>query len=162
MNDLVELFQHLGCANVRTCIQSGNVVFESGEAVLGTLANRMSSEIAKNYGFEPLILLLAVEELEKTIFQNPFPLAVDDPQTLHVGFLNSIPVNPDLARLVNLKTDREQFQLINKVFYLFAPDGVGRSKLAANAEKAIGVPMTDRNWRTVCKISEIAKGVLTT
>ena len=62
--------------------------------------------------------------------------------------------------LESLKSDSERFHLIDKVFYLYAPEGIGRSKLAANAEKLLGAPMTDRNWRTVCKILDMAKELI--
>jgi uncharacterized protein (DUF1697 family) len=70
--------------------------------------------------------------------------------------LDSVPKNPDLEILESIKTDREQFKLINKVFYLHAPDGIGRSKLAAKVEKALGVTVTARNWRTVNEVMSIA------
>lgn len=57
----------------------------------------------------------------------------------------------------NIKKETERFDLKGKVFYLHTPEGIGRSKLAANAEKLLGVSMTSRNWRTVCKIVEVAK-----
>lgn len=63
-----------------------------------------------------------------------------------------MPTNPDLEKLGSIRRDNERFQLIGRFFYLHAPDGVGRSKLAANSEKCLGVAMTDRNWRTVSKI----------
>ena len=78
------------------------------------------------------------------------------PATLHLGFLDAPPPQPDLAKLARLRQASERFQLLDRVFYLHAPEGVGRSKLAAGAEKALGVPMTDRNWRTVEKIWALA------
>jgi len=78
----------------------------------------------------------------------------------HRGFepyIASSPKKPDMEKLNSLKKQSEQFRLIGSVFYLYAPDGVGRSKLAASSEKLLGVPMTDRNWRTVCKILELAR-----
>lgn len=66
------------------------------------------------------------------------------------------PQNPDLKTLDRIKQDNEQFELVDKVFYLYAPDGIGRSKLAERVEKALGVAVTARNWRTVCKIMAIA------
>jgi uncharacterized protein (DUF1697 family) len=67
------------------------------------------------------------------------------------------PANPNLKALEGLKKKSERFLLRDKVFYLYAPDGVGRSKLAASSEKLLGVSMTDRNWRTVCKIRDMVK-----
>ena len=95
-------------------------------------------------------------ELERVMARNPFPEAESDPKTLHLGFLASVPNNPDLDKLETLKSDTERFRLIDTVFYLHAPDGIGRSKLAARAERLLGVPMTDRNWRTVVKLREMA------
>ena len=88
---------------------------------------------------------------------NPFPEAENDPKALHVGFLASAPKNPNLKALESLRKASEQFRLMDNVFYLYAPEGVGRSKLAANTERLLGVSMTDRNWRTVCKIMEMTQ-----
>ena len=157
MKMLVAILEDLGARNVKTYIQSGNAVFVSPEKDASRLANKISSEIKKRRGFEPYVLLLELEDIERTIRKNPFPAAATEPQALHAGFLASAPVKPNLERLESLKSDSERFHLIDKVFYLHAPEGIGRSKLAANAEKLLGVPMTDRNWRTVCKIRDMAK-----
>jgi hypothetical protein len=63
-----------------------------------------------------------------------------------------MPKNPDLGALESIEGDHERFALKEGVFYLHAPDGIGRSKLAANAEKLLGVAVTSPNWRTVCKV----------
>jgi hypothetical protein len=75
---------------------------------------------------------------------NLFPEAEADPSSLHIGFLASTPKNPDLKKLESLKAESERFHLSDHMFYLQAPEGVGRSRLAASAEKALGVPMIDR------------------
>lgn len=157
MKELVAVLEDLGSRNVKTYIQSGNAVFESKEKDAPRLSNKISVEIKKRRGFEPYVLLLELEDIERAITKNPFPEAESDPKALHAGFLASAPENPNLKTLKSLKRDSERFHLIGNVFYLHAPEGVGRSKLAANAEKLLGVPMTDRNWRTVCKIWEMAK-----
>lgn len=156
MKELAAILQDLGEQNIRTYIQSGNVVFGSEEKDLSQLSSAISSEINKRRGFAPYVLLLKLEDIEKAIANNPFPETENDPKALHLGFLSTMPEKPDLESLKNFQTDRERFRLINQVFYLHAPDGVGRSKLAAKAEKLLGVVMTDRNWRTVCKIREMA------
>jgi uncharacterized protein (DUF1697 family) len=104
-------------------------------------------------------MLLEFEDIERLMRENPFPEAEADPKTLHVGFLGAAPPNPDMLALERLKRDSERFELIDTRFYLHAPEGVGRSKLAVGAEKALGVPMTDRNWNTVRNIWEMAKEV---
>lgn len=159
MKELVAVLEYLGARSVKTYIQSGNAVFVSPEQDSSLLANKIRSEIKKRRGFEPMVLLLELKDLEQAVRDNPFPEAVTDPKALHASFLAFAPEKPDLGLLESLKIESERFQLIDKVFYLYAPDGVGRSKLAAKAEKLLGAPMTDRNWRTVCKILEMAKAL---
>lgn len=157
MKQLVALLDDLGCRNIKTYIQSGNAVFESEMIDTARLSNNISIEIKKRRGFQPFALLLEIKEIQKAITNNPFPEAENDPKSLHVGFLASAPKNPDLKALEGLRKASERFRLMDHVFYLHAPEGVGRSKLAANTERLLGVSMTDRNWRTVCKIMEMAQ-----
>lgn len=157
MKELVALLENLGCRNVRTYIQSGTAVFQSSEKGPGTLAKRISAEIKRRRGFEPAVQLLTVKEFEKALRQNPFAEAVADPKSLHLSFLAEKPKRPDLKRLEELRKDSEHYRLIGRVFYLHAPEGIGRSKLAAAAERCLGVSLTDRNWRTVCEIMKLAK-----
>ncbi|MEM9151310.1 MAG: DUF1697 domain-containing protein [Cyanobacteria bacterium P01_F01_bin.3] len=155
MKSLVALLEELGCQQVRTYIQSGNAVFSHETTNSTELANRISAAIKESHGFEPRVLLLEKEALEKIIAQNPFPAAESEPKTLHVYFLESVPLQPDLEGLESVKLDSERFALKANAFYLHAPDGLGRSKLAAKAEKLIGVAATARNWRTVSKLADM-------
>ena len=156
MKELVVILDEAGARKIKTYIQSGNAVFESEEKNLAQLSKKLAAEIKKRHGFEPYIHIIEFEALKKAIEENPFPEAESDPSSLHLGFLVTKPKSPDLEKLSCLKKESERFHLSDGVFYLHAPEGVGRSKLAASSEKLIGVPMTDRNWRTVCKIRELA------
>jgi len=102
------------------------------------------------------VLVLESEEFEKAVRSNPFPEAESEPKSLHAYFLATPPERPDLEALEGIKGDRERFVLGDRVFYLHAPDGIGRSRLAARAEKLLGVPATARNWRTVRKVKDMA------
>ncbi|MGH8456413.1 MAG: DUF1697 domain-containing protein [Stenotrophobium sp.] len=157
MKDLVTHLEGMGARKIRTYIQSGNSVFQSAEKNVSRLSARLAHEIKKRHGFEPHILILGLDAIERAIAENPFSEAEADPGNLHLGFLASSPRKPDLGKLNSLKTESERFHLGNKVFYLHASEGVGRSRLAASAERLLGVPMTDRNWRTVCKLRELAE-----
>jgi len=157
MKELVALLENIGLQSVRTYIQSGNAVFQSEEKNASLLSNTIRTAIKKSHGFEPQVLLLEFEEMERAVGSNPFPEAESEPKTLHVYFLASMPKHPDFDALEGAKSDGERFALKDGVFYLHAPDGIGRSKLAANAERLLGVSMTGRNWRTVCKVVAIAK-----
>ena len=63
--------------------------------------------------------------------------------------------SPDLETLRGLQLPSEKYELRGEVFYLHAPDGIGRSKLAAKVERCLGVPATGRNYRTVAKLAEL-------
>jgi uncharacterized protein (DUF1697 family) len=154
MKELVALLESLGCRSVKTYIQSGNAIFESQVDAV-PLSAAINAEIRIRYGFEPEVLLLEPEDVSRAIHNNPFPEAESDPKSLHLGFLASAPEQADWKALESLRKESEQYRLIGNVFYLLAPEGVGRSRLAANAERALGVPMTDRNWRTVCALMEM-------
>ncbi len=156
MKELTHILSDLGLNNIQTYIQSGNVVFEQEGQPFAEIEENIGSQIHAQFGFRPKILLLTTEEWDQAISNNPFPEAQNNPSSLHLGFLAKIPANPDLEKLKHIKKDSEEFALIGKVFYLLAPEGVGRSKLASDSEKLLGVLMTDRNWRTVLKIQEIA------
>ena len=152
MKDLVAQLENLGSQNVKTYIQSGNAVFQNEEEDASLLSNKIMAAIKKSHGFEPHVLLLMPAEIARAVASNPFPEAEAEPKTLHVYFLASMPKNLDLGALDSIKSDRERFALKDRVFYLHAPEGIGRSKLAANTEKLLGVAITGRNWRTVRKV----------
>jgi uncharacterized protein (DUF1697 family) len=79
-----------------------------------------------------------------------------EPKTLHLFFLASVPAAPDIEALAEARSPAERFHLTDRVFYLHAPEGFGRSKVAANAEKLLRVAATARSWRTVRKLREMA------
>jgi uncharacterized protein (DUF1697 family) len=155
MTELVGILEALGHRSVRTHIRSGNVVFESRTRIPADHALEIRRRILEEKGFEPGVLLLDPQELEDAIANNPF-----DPRegkALHLYFLESRPRRPDLVRLRALQAASEDFALHGRVLYLHAPDGIGRSRLAAGAERALGVPVTARNWNTVRKLAALAR-----
>lgn len=155
MKELRGLLKKLGAEDVKTYIQSGNAVFRHETDNVSQLSDDIRAAIKESHGFEPRVLLLDGAEMEKAVASNPFPEAEAEPKTLHLYFLATVPPSPDVAMLDSLKKDSEQFKLSEKVFYLHAPEGIGRSKLAERVEKALGVAATARNWRTVSKIMAI-------
>ena len=151
MKALVTILESLGCQNVKTYIQSGNVAFRHPEGQKNVLKENIGNAIDTRHGFKPHILLLDQTEFKNAVTQNPYP--VDDGKALHVFFLATKAENPDLNALEALKTPTESFTLTQSCFYLHAPDGIGRSKLATKVEKTLGVPATARNWNTVDKLN---------
>jgi uncharacterized protein (DUF1697 family) len=157
MSELTRLFEQCGCAGVRTYIQSGNVVFQSDAANPARLATELTAAVLRRRGFAPRVILLTRVQLERAVAANPYPEAANDPARLHLFFLSKRPRKPDLKALNALEGGTERFALEGAVFYLHAPDGIGRSKLAQNAERLLGVDATARNWRTVTALVEMAR-----
>lgn len=159
MQDLRDILTSLGCEDVKTYIQSGNAVFHTTSAA-GSLADEIKAVIGERFGFSPWVLLLTVAEFVEIAAANPYADAESMPKSLHVLFLAESPKSPDLNSLNVVKAESESFELGDRAFYLHAPDGIGRSKLAAKVEKALGVEATGRNWRTVSKLLELADTIV--
>ncbi len=158
MKDLVAELERLGLSDVKTYIQSGNAVFRSRESEASVLCEQIASAIGSSHGFRPRVLVLSRQDLQAAARANPFAAAAEaEPKTVHLSFLAEPATAPDLAGMEAVKVKSEGFVLTERVFYLHAPEGIGRSKLAAKVETSLGVPATGRNWRTVQKILEIAE-----
>jgi len=142
----------LGANDIETYIQSGNVVFSAPEIDPITFSNDLSKAIEASHGFAPDILVITAKDLEKAIRNCPFPKDELSDKILHFYFLSDTPSEPDANKLDDLKVSSEKWALKGKVFYLYAPDGFGRSKLAAKAETVLVGRATVRNWRTVTKL----------
>ena len=155
MRELIETLENLGLENVRTYIQSGNVVFQSTEINTVELSTEISIAVEDKKGFRPGVLLLSPKEFQSAIDKCPF--SSDEGKFLHFSFLGAEPEEPDLESLDAVRSKTEEFRLIDKVFYLYAPDGIGRSKLVSKVEKALGVPLTSRNWNTVRKVHSLTE-----
>ncbi len=155
MRELVSLLEQRGCVDIRTYIQSGNVVFQSSESKSESLSRRIASTIARECGFDPAVMILSEKELAVAVSGNPFRKAEADPKSLHLYFLASKPKRSDVSKLNELKSENESFAVKDAVLYLHTPDGFGKSKLAGNVERLLGVAATARNWRTVTKMCEL-------
>jgi uncharacterized protein (DUF1697 family) len=163
MRDLVEDLEHLGCTGVTTYIQSGNAVFRKAAIQAGTFAKRIEAALADRRGIETKVRLLPARELASAIDLNPFANTSDNPKVLHVFFLARA---PDTSKLQSLnhalndaKADSESISLQGDLLFLHAPDGIGRSKLAAKVERLLGVGATSRNWRTVITLLDLTRKI---
>lgn len=157
MADVREMLEAMGAGRVRTYIQSGNVVFHNSGMRSADIAARLKQEVGERHGFEPEVMVFPAERLKKAVSGNPFPDAAADPKSLHVFFLADAPRAADEDALERMKGAGERFQLKGDLFYLHAPNGVARARIATGAEKALGVPVTARNWRTVLKLLEMTR-----
>lgn len=157
MKQLTALLEKAGCRDIKTYIQSGNVVFRSPMSDASRMASRIRAAVSADRGFEPRVLVLDRIELQTAMDANPFRDAIAEPKSLHLFFLAEAPKNPDIEALSGIKSKSEAFALKGRIFYLHTPEGFGTSKLAQRAERYLGVEATARNWRTVSAVFDLAK-----
>ena len=157
VGELREELAALGLENVRTYIQSGNVVFDARPEVACELAGTLPRRIESRFGFAPRLLVLSAADFRRAMDGNPFPEADESPKSVHVYFLEERPAAPDMKGLDEARDETERCHLDGRAFYLHTPDGFGRSKLAQKVEKLLGVSATARNWRTVTKLREMVR-----
>ncbi len=151
MKELQEILVKTGCKDVRTYLQSGNAVFAYDNTESNKLAETISSNIYAVRGFKPNVFVLKASALLDAVRNNPF--SSGDTKTVHFYFLESVPESPDMEKLYALKTASEEFALAGPVFYLYTPEGFGRSKLASKVENGLGVAVTARNLNTVSNLA---------
>lgn len=158
MKEFRALLDSLGCENIATYIQSGNAVFtctSDGKQLATTIASAIDSK----FGFRPSVLVLAASDYLAIVAANPYLKVEADGKLNHIWFLGERASNADLPRLQKLRAKDERFKLTDRAFYLHAPAGIGRSALAANVEKHLGVTATSRNRRTVEKIATLLEKI---
>ena len=150
MADLRESLENLGFTNVKTYIQSGNIIFEALKAPVKKLSEMIQKKIVSNFGFSVLVIVKTPLEINETITNNPFLKQKNyDPSKFHVTFLSKLPRKIDLEKLSEVKSE-DQVYCYGKDIYLYCPNGYGRTKLTNNfLEKLLAVSATTRNWKTV-------------
>lgn len=155
MPELADLYRSLGFVNVRTYLQSGNVIFSHTDEELSGIAVKIEKALKHRLGLDVAVFLRTGDQLRSVVAGNPF--SGEERSRLHVVFLSSRPSNLPSDKLRSLRDRGEEFAVKNQEIYLFLPNGIGRSKLSNNfLEKAFGIPATTRNWNTVTAISELA------
>ncbi|MFF7765926.1 DUF1697 domain-containing protein [Streptomyces massasporeus] len=158
MADLRTLLADLGLDDVRTYLQSGQAVFASGHGDEESLAGEITRAIEKHFGFGVDVIVRDHAYLRAIADACPFPAADLEPKQLHVTYF-SAPVTPDrFAEIDQEAYLPEEFRLGDRALYLYAPNGLGRSKLAEHLAKpriTKGVIATARNWNTVVKLVEM-------
>ena len=157
MQVLRNIVEDLGHQNVKTYIQSGNCVFNSEEHDASQIGNLIAERIDTELGFRLRVWVISLGDVEAALAANPYPQAMADPKSLHFFFLSEPAPAANLEAMTTLKMNGEAYTLGDTIFYLWAPDGIGRSKLAEKAERHIGVALTARNLRSVMKIIELAR-----
>lgn len=158
MKELAELFAAAGCRDVRTYIQSGNVVFRCASSQSAKLPGIISESVAARFGHKPPVLLRTAEQLERALRNNPFLKSGSPEDQLHVLFLADVPA-PDRVKLLDPhRSPPDQFEVRGQEIYLRLPNGVADSRLTSTYfDSKLATWCTIRNWRTVTKLLDLMK-----
>jgi uncharacterized protein (DUF1697 family) len=159
MEALRALCAALDFGDARTYLQSGNVVFRTGERDLARLAQRLEQAVERSFGFHVDVIIRTTDELREAVAHNPFAQRSGvDPSKLLVLFLNGHPGPEAGARIRALQADAEECWFHGREAYIYYPDGMARPKLPwARVERALKISGTGRNWNTVRKLLEMAE-----
>ena len=159
MEALRAAFAALGFKNVKTYIQSGNVIFETDEPATG-LSAKIQKAILKKFGFEVPVLTKTADEMAEIVKRNPF--ATDtalDQKKLYVTFLSDDPRANAGELLKPLAANGERFHVVGRAVYGCFPNGYGETKLSNTAiEKKLSCGATTRNWNTTRTLLEMTRG----
>jgi uncharacterized protein (DUF1697 family) len=158
MSDLQKLFAGLGYTNVRTLLQSGNVVFQAEATPPADLERLLETEAATQLNLRTDFLVRTADDLAAVVQRNPFPVeAQRDPGHLLVMFLKDAPGRAAVDALRAAIPGREQVQVQANHAYITYPDGIGRSRMTNTLiESKLRTRGTGRNWNTVLKLAALA------
>jgi len=159
MADLRASFEALDYDDVRTYIQTGNVLFTAGSRRPAEVRVAIERRLAQDFGSAPAVILRTVPELLHVGSASPWARAGADPARHHVTFLAEAPSAAALAGLALPPSGRDELVVDGREVYVHTPDGYAETKLGgAFLERRLGVVSTTRNWNTVTKLCELAAG----
>jgi uncharacterized protein (DUF1697 family) len=151
MADLRDLITGLGFRDVRTLLNSGNVVFTAPPRS-GDPSKRIEKEIQKRLGVSSRVTVLTAGELDVAVRGNTLTKVATHPSRLLVGALASRDDRSRLEPLTRKRWGLERLALGERVCYLWCPDGIIKSRLMAEVGRAVGDGITSRNWSTIQKL----------
>jgi uncharacterized protein (DUF1697 family) len=151
MADLRDLIAGLGYSDVRTLLNSGNVVFTAPPRS-GDPTKRLEKEIEKRLGVSSRVTVLTAAELEVAVRGNSLLKVATHPSRLLVGALATRDDRSRLEPLTRKRWGLERLALGERVCYLWCPDGIIDSPLMKEVGRALGDAITSRNWSTILKL----------
>ena len=160
MKDLAAIFEAAGCVDVRTYIQSGNVVYRAGAALARRVPTLVEAAIADRFGFDAPVVTRTSADMSAIVRGNPYAEEAEaNPKSVHVGFLRDWPPARAVAELDPDRSPPDSFLVRGREIYVYFPNGMGKSKLTNPwFDSRLGTVSTMRNWRTVKTLEEMARG----
>ncbi len=158
MADLVKTLDSLGFKNIKTYLQSGNVIFEYDSSDISEIEGSIERKISETFSFSVDVIIRTKDELESTVKDNPFISEHDiELDKLHVTFLSDIPDQKAILNMDINKAENEKFEIIGREVYLYCPNGYAKTKLKNDMfEKKLNTTATTRNWKTTNKLLELS------
>ena len=157
MEVLVKIFSSIGFDNVKTFIQSGNIIFDSGESDLDELTGEIQKGLAKKLGYEVDVMVRTVQQLEAMIRRNPFK-KLDDDAKISVAFMSAKPKTKLTMPLFSARKDVEIIEIKDRDAFCVHHLVNGQWGYPnIFIEKSIGVKSTVRFWSSLNKLVELAK-----
>jgi len=158
MEQLRKAFGDLGFDDVKTYIQSGNVVFKSSRQPCESLAKRIEEKVLGQFGFPVPVVVKTTDEIGAVIKNNPLLKEKGiDASKLHITFLSCAPEKSLLKALDGFAAAPDQFRCSSQAIYLHCPNGYHETKLGNNVlMKMLKVGTTTRNWKTVNQLYEMS------
>jgi uncharacterized protein (DUF1697 family) len=154
MGDLRSLVEGLGYANVRTLLNSGNLVFAASRVSPARVATQIEEALEAKFHVSSRVIVLTEPEMAAIVTGNPIGKIADNPARLLVAVLRS---SADVKRVEAL-TRRDWAPDLAAVgpraVYMWCPGGIMASSLAAEVGRALGDGTTVRNWSTLKKVHE--------
>ncbi len=158
MKTLKAMFEALGCRNVRTYIQSGNVVFEATDALARKVPTAIQAAIQKQAGFTVPVVTRSAAELAKAAQAHAFSKKAKHAKALHFAFLADVPAAERVALHDPKRTPPDEFKVIGRDIHLHLPNGVAPSKLTnVYLDGKLETVSTLRNMATVQKLLEMCE-----
>ena len=156
MKDLCQLFVEAGCGNVRTYIQSGNVIFSADPSVVAPLPGLVTAHMTQRFGYRVPVMVRTAEQIGDVIRNNPFVAEGAAEDTLHILFLAELPSTHSINGLDPDRSPPDTFIVRGQEIYLRLPNGVAPTKLTNDYfDSKLATTSTGRNWRTVTKLFEL-------
>ena len=158
MARLKELFEELGHTDVRTYIQSGNVIFRAASGSAADIARAVERRVDADMGVTTTVILRTKKQMEAVEGSNPFLPRVDDLAKLHVAFLDERPAAAKADALVVPQGEPEELEVRGTEVFLHYRNGYGRTKVDnLFIEKQLGVRSTTRGWKTIVKLCDLMR-----
>jgi uncharacterized protein (DUF1697 family) len=159
MDRLRQCFETLGFNEVRTYINSGNIVFKAGRSRTSSLSKRIEERLLKEVGFPIPVISRTAAEISNAIANNPFLKERGiDVERLYVMFLSGPPNSASLKNLAQFTASPERYHCLGLEIYLHLPNGIGQSKLMKTPlDPTFSVTTTIRNWNTVNQLARMCQ-----